>query len=81
MLQTYHYEVAYEGGGRHFFARMERPQIVFKEYDENTGLAGEPVALVNGVCGLGVGKNRSDYECVFDQLTGMTWTLVRPLGE
>ena len=50
-------------------------------FDENTGLAGEPVALVNGVCGLGFGKNHSDFECVFDKLTGMTWTLVRPLGD
>ncbi|GMH77068.1 hypothetical protein TrST_g4087 [Triparma strigata] len=81
-LQTYHYLVKYEDKSRHAFARMERPQLVFAGgFDENTGLAGEPVALVNGVCGLGFGKNHSDFECVFDKLTGMTWTLVRPLGD
>ena len=60
---------------------MERPQLYFEGgYDESTGLAGPAKVLFNGVCGLGAGNNHSDYECVFDQLTGMTYTLARPLG-
>ena len=79
--QTYHYAVEYDDSSIHAFARVERPQLLFSSYDEKTGYACDPIALVNGVCGLGAGHNRSDFECIFDQLTGMTYTLVRPLGE
>ena len=76
-LQTYHYTVTFDDASVHTFARVERPQLLFGNRDETTGFYDSPIMLYNGVCGTG--QNKSDYECVFDQLTGMTWTLARPL--
>ena len=75
--QTYHYTVSYSDRLPHVFARMERPQLAFAERDEETGFVSKPIALFNGVCGDG--SRGSNFECVFDQLTGKTWTLVREL--
>ena len=77
-LQTYHYTVPYDDDTEHMFARVERPQLYFSHRDESTGYYDTPLALYNGVCGTG--EDKSDYECVFDQLTGMTWSLARPIA-
>ncbi len=77
--QTYHYSVQYTDGTHHTFARVERPQIEFLSRDESTGFYETPIGLFNGVCGTG--ENGSDFECVFDELTGMTWTIARPIAK
>ena len=76
--QTYHYTVQYTDNSHHTFARVERPQIYFGNRDDDTGFYSDPKVLYNGVCGTG--EDSSDFECVFDQLTGMTWSLVRPFS-
>ena len=76
--QTYHYTVQYTDDTHHTFARVERPQMFFQQHDEKTGFYSSPLVLYNGVCGTGEGG--SDFECVFDELTGMTWSLVRPFA-
>ena len=76
-VQTYHYTVKYTDLSVHVFARVERPQLYFLNRDESTGFYDTPTVLYNGVCGTG--GNGSDFECVFDQLTGMTWSLARPI--
>ena len=70
--------MAYDDNTTHSFARVERPQLFFENRDEETGFYSNPRYLYNGVCGTG--GNKSDFECVFDQMTGMTWTLARPLA-
>lgn len=75
--QTYHYTVKYDDDTHHTFARVERPQLYFDARDDSTGFYQNVRALYNGVCGTG--ENKSDFECVFDEMTGMTWTLARPL--
>jgi len=79
--QTYRYTVRYENGRPDVLARVERPQLYFDGgYDLETGLAGSPIVLYNGVCGGEFG-NGTNYECAFDKLTGMTWTLARRIGD
>lgn len=77
-MQTYHYTAHYDDGTQHTFARVERPQLYFNNWDISTGFYDQPSVLYNGVCGTG--ENKSDFECVFDEMTGMTWTLARPIG-
>ena len=78
MRQTYHYKVNYLDGSSHVFGRVERPQLWFDTIDPVSGYAIKPTVLFNGVCGTSDVGSR--FECVFDKLTGMTWTLARPLG-
>eukprot|EP00940_MAST-03C_sp_MAST-3C-sp2_P000135 g135.t1 len=69
--QTYGYRFRFADGTSHFFARVERPQLVFD------GKSGKAVALLNGVCD---GASLGDIdECLFGQ-DGMTWTGVRALA-
>lgn len=77
-VQTYHYTVKYSDGSNHTFARVERPQLFFADRNPLTGYYSNPLVLYNAVCGTG--SNMSDFECVFDQLTGMTWSLARPIS-
>lgn len=69
--KTYPYEFYYANQMSHFFARVERPQLVFNENGTT------PLYLSNGVCD---GSSLSDIdECLFKQ-DGMVWTAFRALS-
>jgi hypothetical protein len=76
--QTYGYTIDFEGQGSRFFARVERPQLIFQPVNGSDGTKGTPTHLVNGVCAGG--SAGGIYDCL--QTVGhplMTWTAVRPL--
>jgi len=69
--QTYGYDFAFSDASSHFYARVERPQLIFDPADDVT-----PLGLANGVCDGGTVGDI--YSCLFGQ-DGMTWTAMRRL--
>ena len=80
--QTYGYTIDFKGQGVRFFARVERPQLIFAAQptaNGSDGTQGMPTHLVNGVCSPS-GSAGGIYDCL--QTVGhplMTWTAIRPL--
>ena len=48
--QTYSYDVRYDDGTTTLYARVERPQLYFDDYNATSGAVGSPIVLYNGVC-------------------------------
>merc|ERR1711974_381870 len=69
--ETYSYTAEYTDGSSQFFARTERPHLIFSE-------GGNLTHILNGVCD-GSSPEKA-YKCISEG-DGMTWTLMRPLKQ